>query len=100
MSNGYARLVEEDRRLSILRLLAESNEYKANEFLLQSALDGVGHAVSGDRLRADLAWLAEQGLVGVETVAEVRVPKLSARGLDVAQGRVTHPGVKRPRPGD
>lgn len=96
---SYARLLEEDRRLSILRLLAESNEYKANEYLLQSALDGVGHAVSSDRLRADLAWLAEAGLAELELVAGVQVPKLTHRGLDVAQGRVVHPGVKRPRPG-
>jgi len=95
---SYAKLLEEDRRLSILRLLAESNDYKANEYLLQSALDGVGHAVSGDRLRADLAWLAEQGLVELGTVADVKVPKLTQRGLDVAQGRASHPGVKRPRP--
>lgn len=95
---SYARLLEEDRRLSIVRLLAESNDYKANEYLLQSALDGVGHAVSGDRLRADLAWLAEHGLVELGAVAGVSVPKLTQRGLDVAQGRSTHPGVKRPRP--
>lgn len=96
---SYAKLLEEDRRLSILRLLAESNEYKANEYLLQTALDGVGHAVSGDRVRADLAWLAEAGLVELAVVAEVQVPQLTTRGLDVAQGRATHPGVKRPRPG-
>jgi hypothetical protein len=96
---SYAKLVEEDRKLAILRLLSESNDYKANEYLLQSALDGVGHAVSGDRLRADLAWLADSGLLEIELVAGVQVPKLSARGLDVAQGRVHHPGVKRPRPG-
>ncbi len=96
---SFSRLLEEDRRLAILRLLRDSIEYKANEFLLQEALDRLGHAVSADRLRADLAWLAEQGLAEIDVVGEVQVPRLLGRGLDVAAGRVTHPGVKRPRPG-
>lgn len=97
---SYARLVEEDRRLTILRLLADSNEYRAHEYLLQQALERFAHAVSGDRLRADLAWLAEAGLVELDVVADVQVPRLTQRGLDVAQGRTQHPGVRRPRPGE
>ena len=94
----FSEHVDEDRRLTVLLLLAESPDYRANQFLLQSALDGFGHAVSMDRIRADIAWLGEQGLVAVNETAGVMVPQLTARGLDVAQGRVTHPGVKRPRP--
>lgn len=96
--NSFTRLVEEDRRLTILLLLSESPDYKANHFLIQSALDGFGHTVSVDRLKADLAWLAEQGLVTQQETAGVQVPQLTDRGLDVAQGRVVHPGIKRPRP--
>lgn len=95
----FTQHLEEDRRLTILLLLAEAANYQANQFLIQSALDGFGHAVSMDRLRADLAWLAEQGLVEVAATAGVEIAKLSSRGLDVAQGRTHHPGVKRPRPG-
>lgn len=94
----YAQHIEEDRRLTILLLLKEAAGYEANQFLLQSALDGFGHVVSMDRLRADLAWLAEQGLVSVTCIATVEIAKLTGRGLDVAQGRAAHPGVKRPRP--
>ena len=94
----YAQHIEEDRRLTILILLQEAAGYEANQFLLQSALDGFGHIVSMDRLRSDLAWLAEQGLVVVEATGGVPIAKLTARGLDVAQGRAIHPGVKRPRP--
>jgi hypothetical protein len=54
--------------------------------------------VSLDRLKADIAWLAEQSLVQVMETAGVQVPQLTDRGLDVAEGRVTHPGIKRPRP--
>lgn len=95
----YAQLLEEDRRLTILLLLAESADYRANQFLIQAMLDGFGHSVSLDRLRADFAWLAEQGLLEMSAAGEVQVAQLTARGLDVAQGRVVHPGVKRPRPG-
>lgn len=97
-TNSYARQLEEDRRLTILLLLAQSAEYKANQFLLMDALDGFGHAVSLDRLRADLAWLAEQGLVEIAELGGVQVPQLTDRGLDVSRGRAQHPGVKRPRP--
>ena len=95
----YAQLLQEDRLLTILVLLADSADYRANQFLIQSALDGFGHAVSLDRLRADLSWLAEQGLTEISNAGDVQVAKLTARGLDVAQGRVPCPGVKRPRPG-
>lgn len=97
--NTFAQFAEEDRRLNILLILAEAAGYEANQFLLLSVLDNVGHRVSMDRLVADLAWLAEQGLLGVDTVGGVRIAKLTARGLDVSQGRTPHPGVKRPRPG-
>lgn len=96
--NDYARLLEEDRRLQILMLLAESPGHRANQHLLQTALDQFGHVVSMDRVKADIAWLAEQDLVTAESTGGVQIPKLTSRGLDVAQARVTHPGVKRPRP--
>lgn len=95
---SFSQALEEDRRLTILILLAGAAGYEANQFLLQSALDGFGHMVSQDRLRADLAWLAEQGLVSVDSPGGVQIAKLTGRGLDVAQGRANHPGVKRPRP--
>lgn len=96
--NTFTQHLEEDRRLTILVLLADAAGYQANQFLLLSALDTFGHVVSMDRLRADLAWLAEQGLATVGTTAAVEIATLTARGLDVAQGRAVHPGVKRPRP--
>jgi hypothetical protein len=96
--SSYVRLLEEDRRLTILKLLAEAGDYKANHFLVHTALDGFGHTVSMDRLKADLAWLDEQGLITVSEIGGVKVAQLTDRGLDVAAGRVMHPGVKRPRP--
>lgn len=95
---GYTKLVTEDRRLVLLRLLAESEGYSANEYLLATALPGFGHSVSHDRVRTDLDWLDEQGLVRVERPGEVCVATLTARGADVAAGRARVAGVKRPSP--
>jgi hypothetical protein len=97
---SYQDFVTEDRRLAILKLLANSEAYTANEYLLQTTLHTFGHAVGRDRLRTDLAWLAEQSLIRVDVVADVRIAKLAARGEDAAAGRVNVPGVKRPSAGD
>ncbi len=97
---NYATHLAEDRRLVILKLLAQTPQYSINEYVLRTALGTFGHAVSQDRLRADLAWLAEQELLKVETIATLQVATLSQRGLDVAEGRATVPGVKRPIPGE
>lgn len=95
---NFRQFEDEDRRLSILLVLKESGGYRCNEYLLRTALDSLGHAVSRDRLMTDLSWLAEQGHVATETVANISVATLSARGLDVASGRTIAPGVKRPAP--
>lgn len=96
---SYADIVEADRRLVILKVLADSAAYACNEHLLGTLVAAFGHAVTNDRLRTDLAWLAEQGLVEVRQVAGVEIATLTQRGLDVAQGRAHVPGVKRPAPG-
>jgi Fe2+ or Zn2+ uptake regulation protein len=89
-----------DRRLVILRLLEQAPGYAANDSILHSGLEHVGHRCSRDQVRTDLAWLAEQGLVEVEMLpgAKIVVATIVARGLDVANGRATVPGVKRPSP--
>lgn len=96
--NSFERLLTEDRRLMLLRLLAEDPGYRANAYVLQLALEAVGHAVPLDRVETDLAWLAEQGLVTVGRASDVTVGKLTTRGADVAAGLATVPGVKRPGP--
>jgi len=95
---NYSAYQTEDRRLVILRVLQESGAFTTNEYMLQSMLERLGHAASGDLIRTDLAWLSEQGLIDVDVVADVHIAKLLARGEDVARGRTTVPGVKRPSP--
>lgn len=96
---NYAEFRAESRRLALLKVLAESPGYSANESVIQTALDRLGFKESRDQIRGDIAWLAEPGLVKVEDVSGVMVAALSARGEDVASGRAEHPGVQRPKAG-
>jgi len=94
----FSAHLTEDRRLVILRVLLESAAFTGNEYILQSMVERLGHVASGDRIRTDLAWLQEQGLIAVDVVATVQIAQLLARGEDVARGRIVVPGVKRPAP--
>jgi hypothetical protein len=96
---SFAQYQTEDRRLVILRGLKSAAQYRANALLLKQYCAAVGHIVSSDRMVQDIAWLSEQGLVTVEQVEQLSVATLTARGLDVAEGNATVPGVKRPEPG-
>jgi hypothetical protein len=99
MSN-WSEHVLQDRRLVVLRLLTTQEGYTTNDSVLQVGLERMGHIVSRDRVQSDLAWLAEQDLIELEVVHEkVHVARVTQRGIDVSQGRTTHPGVKRPSPG-
>lgn len=95
---NYSEAVTADRRLVILKVLEGSTGYTCNEHLLGTVLASFGHQVGQDRLRTDLAWLQEQGLLATETVAGVQIAKINQRGLDVANGLSSVPGVKRPAP--
>ena len=97
--SSFQKAVTEDRRLSILLVLAEAPGYSANAFLLRDAIAEIyGHNASVDQVRTDLAWLGEQGLVEAKTTGDVTIATLTARGADVAGGRASVPGVKRPMP--
>lgn len=90
-------LLDADQRLVMLRSLVDAGG-EANESILQDCLDVFGHRVSRDQVRTHITWLAEQGLVAIENVGSYMVANLTGRGQDVAEGRSTVPGVKKPRP--
>lgn len=92
----FAERLLEDRRLVLLRILADLPAYKANSSVLSLALDSFGHTVSRDFVRGQLAWLEEQGLVSVDDMGPVLLATLTERGLDTARGAVVVPGVARP----
>lgn len=97
---SYSETFQQHLRLSLLRVLDEQPQCKANSSVLHSAMEQMGFAASRDAVRGSLAWLAEQGLI---TLADTAMPGLSIailteRGADVAAGRTRHPGVERPTP--
>lgn len=97
--SGFAAILAEDRRLTILRTLAEDHDYSVNDFVLKRALAQLGHDVSRDVLRGDLAWLQDQRLLRVKQMDDgaIWVAIATEDGVDVARGR-PHPGVARPAP--
>ncbi len=97
---SYKNFVAEHLRITVLRLLLDDPGYSMNESLLLDAVEQFGFQPSRDNLRAQLAWLSEQGLVTMDGVEHCQVAKLTTRGEDVARGRAFVPGVKRPRPGE
>lgn len=96
---SFQNALEQDRRLSILLVLHQTPGYSANAFLVRDAVDQIfGHSASADQIRADIAWLAEVSLVIQRQTGDVLLATLTGRGADVATGRSTVPGVKKPSP--
>lgn len=91
-------LVTADRRLTMLALLADSAGYSAGAPMLQLALGGMGHSAALDTINGELAWLRDAGLVALSNVGGVIIAHVNGRGVDVARGRTSVPGVARPRP--
>jgi hypothetical protein len=93
----FAQLIAKDIRLVMLRSMAEDGN-SLNESMLHTILEMFGHTISRDRVRTEMRWLQEQGLVTIDQVAGILVGRLTGRGADVAQGRCKIDGVKTPRP--
>ncbi len=90
--------VSEHLRITLLRLLAETANYARNESILADSTEPYGFTPGRDRVRTELYWLQEQGLVSLDDDPGIIVATLTERGLDVANARVVVPGVKRPTP--
>lgn len=95
---SFADVVVADIRLVILKALAEDQGYSMNESVIQEVLAMFGHYVSRDRVKTELRWLEEQGLLELADVVGVLVARVSSRGIDVSTGTSRVDGVKRPRP--
>lgn len=95
---SFADHVAENRRICLLRILAEAPSYRANESLLHTLVEEFGLTCTRDQVRTDLAWLRDQGLLTLDQPAGIYVAQVTQSGLDVAAGRTTVPGVKRPSP--
>ncbi|MFN3513445.1 MAG: hypothetical protein ACK41C_10390 [Phenylobacterium sp.] len=96
--NSYGEHFSKHVRIAILRVLAAAPAWKANSSILHSATDELGLTATRDQIRTELAWLAEQRLVATSDMGGLVVATLTERGMDVAEGRTTVPGVQRPSP--
>lgn len=89
---------QEQRRLTILQLLAKDQDYSINDTLLQQLLGQIGHGVAMPVVHADLAWLEQLGLLATSELPGCTIAILRNDGLDVAKGVAVVPGIARPRP--
>lgn len=101
MSPSLTEMESEIYRGLILAVMAKDRDFSVNTQILRIALlDLHGFNLSRDRLRGELAWLADQGLITVRDGQGItQIAKITARGLDVAEGGASMPGVKYPEPG-
>jgi hypothetical protein len=96
---SYAEHFTKHLRLSILLILTEAPGYSANDSIVHTAAENMGLPATRDRVRTELVWLEEQGLLSTRRPNEtVTVACLTERGRDVAAGLATVPGVQRPSP--
>lgn len=96
--SDFNQLLTENARLAILQILEQDADYSHNQDILQMILQSLGHGLSVDRIRTELRWLEEQGLITVDSVSGLLVAKLNQRGLDISKGRGKVDGIARPRP--
>ena len=96
------KLTTEYRRLAILKHLARAASYTSNGSILLDVVNGAGVATTRDPLISALAWLDEldeQELIAITDHGEFIVATVNQRGVEVAEGQVVHPCVKRPSAG-
>jgi hypothetical protein len=98
---SYRHTLAEHVRITLLRLLEEAPEHESNNSILADGVALYGLKVARDFVNTELAWLDEQGLIKLERVSStISVARLTSRGLDVARGRATVPGVRKRGPED
>lgn len=95
----YEKTLREHARIAILRMLEDAPKYTSNVSMMSGLLPSMGIGFTRDQTQSEVTWLKEQGLVTVEDHSGFTVVSATQRGLEVAGGIVTHPGVQRRRPG-
>jgi hypothetical protein len=94
----YGKTVRRHRRLVILRFLADCDGYSANASIIRDVANGMGIGSTVDQVTTELAWLKEQGLIGLEDLGSVLLATATARGVEIAEGLASHPDIQRPSP--
>lgn len=97
--NTFKELQNEDQRFLILVSLIHMG-FDGNEMMLKTTLDAYGHRVSSDAMLSHLRFLEAAGLVELSKVGSITKAKLTGKGQDVAEGRESVDGVRRPKAGE
>ena len=93
---SFSEHLAEDRRLCVLRLLSESGG-TANDSVLHTGIEHLGHArIPRNDIREDIRFLNDRGLIEITWFKEVMVAKITKRGLELTEGRITVEGIKSP----
>ena len=99
--SDYGEHLAQHRRITLLRLL-EGGGGSANESILQDALEqcGLGAMLTRAVTRELLKWLEDRNLIRIEWFGQtLAVAHITERGVNVAKGKETVEGVKRPSVG-
>ena len=92
---SWGEFSAKSRRLAILQILERQPRYAANDGVLAEGLAALGHSAGLERTQSDLAWLEGHKLVTLRSLQDeehaVVIATLSARGIDVARGRLAAP---------
>ena len=83
--------------LQVLAAAAAEGVADVNDAILRSSACQFGPAPGLAQLNRALDWLAAERLLTLRKAGEFRVAALTEIGADVAAGRVTVPGVRRPQ---
>lgn len=99
-SPSFAETLAESRRLAILRLLKEIGG-SSNESILHAGTEQLGfRRESRTTIRDDLSMMVKHGLLKEEWFNDLMVVTITSRGVEVTEGRISVPGVKKPGIGE
>lgn len=91
---SYFDAVMRDVRLSVLSILSQAPEGSMGIGLLDRVLDEMpSERVARDELEAQVAWLEREKLVTTQRISGVTLVQITQRGIDVASGQLSVPGV-------
>lgn len=96
MTKSFNETLSEHRRISILKLLIEFGG-GGNESTIHQSLELLGfRRDSRTVVRDDLSFLVKNGLVRESWHNDLMIVDVTGRGIEVAEGRITVPGVCKP----
>lgn len=98
-TSDFARKVDEDARLVILRALDAMPSGMLHDNLLADALERLGHVRSRDWLRTQINKLADLGAVEASPRGSVILVKITLAGIDHVERRTLIEGIRRPSHG-